>query len=75
MAAPSNLAVVGMPKLLSVSEVADWLGMSAAWVRDHAAGRRYPKLPAVKMGTTAGKGIWKFIPQDVEKFIHQQRSE
>lgn len=64
-----------MTKLLSVAEVADWLGVSSAWVRDHAAGRRKPRLVAVKLGTTDGKGLWKFIPQDVENFIQEQRNE
>lgn len=63
-----------MNKLLSVSEVADWLGVSPAWVRDHASGRRIPKLPAVKLGSEDGKGLWKFIPQDVENFIQTQRN-
>lgn len=44
-----------MNKLLSVSEVAEWLGVSSAWVRDHASGRREPKLPAIKLGTQDGQ--------------------
>jgi hypothetical protein len=60
-------------RLLSVGEVAEWLGVSSAWVRDHASGRRVPKLPAIKLGTEDGKGLWKFIPQDVENFIREQR--
>lgn len=63
-----------MNKLLSVSEVAELLGVSTAWVRDHASGRREPRLPAIKLGTNDGKGLWKFLPQDVETFIQEQRT-
>jgi hypothetical protein len=64
-----------MQRLLSVSEVAKWLNVSTGWVRDHASGRRTPRLPAVKLGVEDGKGLWKFIPEDVENFIRQQRLE
>lgn len=62
-------------RLLSVSEVAEWLGVSSAWVRDHAQGRRLPKLPAVKLGEENGKGLWKFLESDVQAFIQQCRLE
>jgi predicted DNA-binding transcriptional regulator AlpA len=62
-------------KLLSVSEVAEWLGVSAAWVRDHAQGRREPKLVGVKLGAEDGKGLWKFLESDVEQFIQSCRQE
>lgn len=55
-------------RLLSVSEVAEWLGVSSAWVRDHAQGRRLPKLPAVKLGEENGKGLWKFL-ESAERLI------
>lgn len=64
-----------MIKLLSVADVAELFGVSEAWVRDHAAGRREPKLPAVKLGTDEGRGIWKFMPQDIEDFLNDQKSE
>jgi hypothetical protein len=64
-----------MTPLLSVSDVAKWLGVSTGWVRDHAAGRRTPRLPAVKLGVEDGKGLWKFIAEDVENFIREQRVE
>jgi predicted DNA-binding transcriptional regulator AlpA len=63
------------PKLLTLAEVADLLGVSSAWVRDHASGRRVPKLPAVKLGTADGKGLWRFIPQELEDFICKQRTD
>jgi predicted DNA-binding transcriptional regulator AlpA len=37
-------------RLLTVSEVACWLAVSPSWVRDHAAGRRRPALPCIKLG-------------------------
>ncbi len=51
-------------RLLSVSEVARWLGVSPAWVRDHASGRRRPILPSVKLGK-----LMRFRPTEVERFI------
>lgn len=56
-------------RLLDVSEVAIWLGVSKGWVRDHASGRRQPRLRAVKLGPEQGKGLWKFREEDVQNFI------
>jgi hypothetical protein len=50
--------------LLGPAEVAKWLGVSVAWVRDHAT-RKSPRLPAIK----AGK-LLRFRPIDVRGFIH-----
>src|ERR1700686_5284027 len=49
-------------KLLTPGEVARWLGVSAAWVRDHATGKE-PHSPAVKLGK-----LLRFRPIDVETF-------
>ena len=49
--------------LLGPAEVAEWLGVSVAWVRDHAT-RKSPRLPAVK----AGK-LLRFRRVDVRDFI------
>ena len=38
------------PRLLNVSDVADWLHVSEGWIRDHATGRRRPVLPSIKLG-------------------------
>ena len=51
-------------KLLTPREVSEWLGVSEAWVRDHANGRRRPVLPSVKLGKTV-----RFRAEDVEQFI------
>jgi predicted DNA-binding transcriptional regulator AlpA len=42
-------------RLLDVGDVAKWLGVSKNWVRDHASGRRQPKLQAIKLGSRKGK--------------------
>jgi hypothetical protein len=35
---------------LTVEEVAQWLRVTEGWVREHASGRRRPKLPSEKFG-------------------------
>ena len=60
-------------RLLDVSDVAEWLGVSKGWVRDHALGRRQPRLFAIKLGPAKGKGLWKFREEDVYQFIQDQR--
>lgn len=53
-----------MPEsLLTPKQVADWLGMSVAWVLDHAS-RRRPRLTFVKLGKAV-----RFRQEDVEQFI------
>jgi predicted DNA-binding transcriptional regulator AlpA len=44
--------------------VAEWLGVSPAWVLDHASGRHRPYLPSVKLGKAV-----RFRREDVEQFI------
>jgi hypothetical protein len=50
-------------RLLGPTEVAEWIGVSVAWVRDHAT-RKSPRIPAVK----AGK-LLRFRPIDIRSFI------
>lgn len=50
-------------QLLSVGQVAAILGVSAAWVRDHAT-RKQPHVKCVKVGK-----LLKFRYEDVEEFI------
>jgi len=52
-------------KLLTPSEVARWLGVSAAWVRDHAT-RKQPRLPTVRLGK-----LMRFRADDIEEFIRE----
>jgi hypothetical protein len=53
------------PRLLKPHQVADRLGVSERWVRDHAT-RRSPRIPAVKLGV-----LLRFRPADIEKFLHE----
>ena len=50
-------------KLLTPQEVADRLGVSQRWVRDHAT-RRWPRITAVKLGS-----LLRFRWRDVEDFL------
>ena len=55
-----------MTPLLTLEQVAQILGVSKAWVRDHAT-RRNPRLPVVRLG--GKRAVLRFRPQDVEKFV------
>jgi excisionase family DNA binding protein len=59
------LALKAPATLLDLSEVAKWLGVSAAWVREHAT-RKEPRLRAVKVGK-----LLRFRPEDVEEFLQR----
>lgn len=52
--------------LLTLDQVAGQLGVSKAWVRDHAT-RRNPRIPVVRFGDR--RAVLRFRPQDVERFI------
>ena len=51
-------------RLLTVTEVAQRLSVSPAWVREHASGRRRPVLPVVRLGK-----LIRFRRESVEEFI------
>jgi excisionase family DNA binding protein len=53
-------------KLLTVKDVAAWLGVSRAWVYAHAEGRNHPPLPCVRLG-----GSLRFQRVEVERFIQE----
>jgi len=55
----------GPERLLTPKEVAEWLGLTAAWVLDHAS-RRQPRLRSVKLGKAV-----RFRHTDVEEFIQE----
>ena len=38
--------------MLTVDEAAKYLRVSACWIYDHAAGRREPKIPCVRLGAS-----------------------
>src|SRR5438874_1117503 len=62
---PNSNVVTLQPseRLLTPQEVADRLGVSQRWVRDHAT-RRWPKITAVKLGS-----LLRFRWRDVEDFL------
>jgi excisionase family DNA binding protein len=53
-------------RLYSAQEVAERLGVSERWVRDHAT-RRTPRIRAIKLGT-----LLRFRWVDVEEFVATQ---
>jgi hypothetical protein len=53
-------------RLRTLDEVAAQLGVSKAWVRDHAT-RRNPRIPVVRFG--GQRAVLRFRPQDIERFI------
>lgn len=53
--------------LMTPDEVATRLGVSKAWVRDHAT-RRNPRIPVVRFGER--RAVLRFWPEDVEEFIN-----
>ncbi len=50
-------------KLLTPTDVSKWLGVSPAWVRDHAT-RSKPHLPVVRLGK-----LLRFRVEDIENFL------
>ncbi len=56
----------GPERLLTARQVAEWLGVSMPWVMQHAAGRRRPHLPSLKMGK-----VIRFRREAVEKFLDE----
>ena len=52
-------------RLLDPSDVAEWLGVSAGWVRDHAT-RKEPRIRAIKVGK-----LIRFRAEDVEEFLRE----
>jgi predicted DNA-binding transcriptional regulator AlpA len=57
-----------MPSLLTAREVARQLGVSIAWVLQHASGARKPQVPSMKMG-----GAVRFRQEDIDGFIERCR--
>ena len=55
--------------LLNAQQVADRLGVSERWVRDHAT-RRQPRIRAVKLGS-----LLRFRSSDVDEFLTSQLTE
>jgi excisionase family DNA binding protein len=51
--------------LLTIAEVAAWLGVSKGWVYDHVT-RKQPRLPCIRLGE-----MTRFRRADIEKFIQE----
>jgi predicted DNA-binding transcriptional regulator AlpA len=60
-----------MTSLLTLEQVAQMLGVSRAWVRDHAT-RRNPRIPVVRLG--GKRAILRFRAEDLENFINAHLS-
>jgi predicted DNA-binding transcriptional regulator AlpA len=69
MASLPSLPETGSDSLLNARQVADRLGVSERWVRDHAT-RRTPRIPVVKLGP-----LVRFLRADIEDFIGDQRED
>jgi excisionase family DNA binding protein len=52
-------------RLLTINDVAEWLGVSKAWVYDHVT-RKRPFLPCVRLGE-----ITRFRRAEIERFIQE----
>jgi excisionase family DNA binding protein len=51
--------------LLTIRDVAAWLGVSKSWVYDHTT-RKRPLLPCIRLGE-----LTRFRRADIEKFIEE----
>jgi excisionase family DNA binding protein len=52
--------------LLTADQLAERLGVTASWIRDHARGTRRPKIPAIKLG-----GGWRFRWESIEDWLKE----
>ena len=69
IASDSSSSTSSSDRLLCAREVAERLGVSERWVRDHAI-RRTPQLPVIKLGS-----LLRFRPADVDDFVERQRDD
>jgi excisionase family DNA binding protein len=51
--------------LLTIADVAAWLGVSKGWVYDHTT-RKRPLLPCIRLGE-----MTRFRREDIETFIEE----
>jgi excisionase family DNA binding protein len=51
--------------LLTIRDVAQWLGVSKGWVYDHTT-RKEPRLPCIRLGE-----MTRFRREDIEKFLKE----
>ena len=69
IAQPSLFSTSELARLWTLDEVSQFLGMSKAWVRDHAT-RREPRIPCVRLG--GRRAILRFRRQDLIDFVNRQ---
>jgi predicted DNA-binding transcriptional regulator AlpA len=62
-----NAEAAPRERLLTVPEVAQWLGVSEAWVRAHASGRRPPKLPAIRVN----RSVLRFRERELDDWARR----
>lgn len=65
---PGLFSPVEMPRLWTLEEAAEFLGMSTAWVRDHST-RRQPRIACVRMG--GRRAVLRYRRVDLEAFINE----
>jgi excisionase family DNA binding protein len=56
-------------RLLTISDMAAWLGVSKGWVYDHTT-RKRPFLPCVRLGE-----MTRFRRDDIQKFIEEHTND
>ena len=66
-AQPGLFSPTDLPRLWTLDEVAQFLGMSKDWVRDHST-RRQPRIACVRMG--GRRAVLRYRRRDVEQFIN-----
>lgn len=62
--APHILPLQPVSDMMTVEEAAKYLRVSRFWLYDHAAGRREPKIPCVKLG-----GAIRFRRSSLDRMI------
>jgi excisionase family DNA binding protein len=65
---PESQPLFSEQRLLTAQDVAERLGVSERWVRDHAT-RRHPRIPVVKLGP-----LLRFRQEDIEHFLNSHLS-
>jgi hypothetical protein len=63
--------MVSHDPLLTVEQVAQRLGASTDWVRDHSS-RKHPLLPAIRIGGNTRAGLLRFRASAIEQFLEEQ---
>jgi predicted DNA-binding transcriptional regulator AlpA len=65
----ASAVAISTDRLLNPKQVADRLGVSERWVRDHAS-RRSPRIAVVRLGP-----LVRFRVADIETFLENQRDD